>query len=286
MRWVGFGVGTAVAAVLSMQQAYAASPLVRAAESSVYLDLGAADTQYHEDLSPSDEESGLTGAARLGVSVLETLPSLHGLDFYAALESAAQVGTLNYTGQTEYFNGSSFAYAPYKTTDNAVFDRVEGRAGLGIPMGGGAESIPFLEAGYQIWSRNDKFDGGTQTENYHAALVGGGYKLDIPAGRLVLSATAEVDAIVAAGVTLQNFYGNNQNQDLGLGISPEERLELAADDALTQHFHLRFSTFVEHFTYVASKEQFIDYYGYPIYLQEPSSRTTQYGATVGFGFSF
>jgi len=285
MRWLGLGVGTAVAAVLSIQQAYAASPLIQAAESSVYLDAGGMDTQYHEDVSPADDESGFTGGFSLGASVLAPLPALHGLDLYALVDDSLSLGNLNYSGQIETYNGSSFGFTPFKTTDNAIFDRFEARTGLGIPMGG-AESIPFLAAGYQIWSRNDKFDGGTQTEIYHAALAGGGYKLDIPAGRVVLSATAEVDAIVGAGVTLQNFYGNNQNQTLGLGISPEERLELAADDALTSHLHLRLRAVVEHFTYVGSAPQEVSYYGFPVYVEEPSSMTTQYGADVGIGYSF
>ena len=276
MRLKALSVGTALAACLFVRPVLAASPAVSAAETSVNLSVGVMHTQYHEDLTPGDDESGVTPG--FGVSISALVPARPGdtasVDIYSALIYDFDAGNIGYSGHY------GLSGTPATATDHAVFNRVEARLGLGFPMIGGAESIPFLAGGYQAWNRNVDSPGAiANDEFYHAGLFGLGYKLDVPIGAgFVASGTGELLGLAGGGIT-----DNTTNTSGGFGVTPEERVELGLNDALSGRFHLFATAYWEHFNYAGTRPQS---FGYNYYLYEPFSTTTQFGANFGIGYSF
>jgi len=258
-----------------MRPAQAASPAVSAAETSVNISVGVMHTQYDEHLTPGDSESGVTPGFGVGISAL--LPARPGyagsVDIYSALMYDFDAGNIGYSGH--YLSSG----APASATDHAVFNRVEARLGLGFPMIGGAESIPFLAGGYQAWNRNIDSKGAIGTDEfYHSGLFGLGYKLDVPIGAgFVASGTGELLGLAGGGIT-----ANGTNFSGGFGVTPEERVELGLDDAVVGRFHLFAKAFWEHFNYSGTHPDSFGYY----YIYEPFSATTQFGANFGIGYSF
>ena len=158
-------------------------------------------TQYHENAAPGsgDDENGNTAGFGVGASVL--LPHLlvfPNVDLYAALNYDFSAGNLDYGGH--YL----FSGLPLQATDRAVFNRIEARFGLGFPLIGGLEPIPFIAGGYQAWNRNIENQGQIGTDEfYDSALLGGGVKLDVPlTPALVASVSAEALALIAGNVAL------------------------------------------------------------------------------------
>jgi opacity protein-like surface antigen len=246
---------------------------VRAAETNLNINFGAMHTQYHENLNPGDDENGFTGGGGVGASILAPERGLFlGADLYSALFLNLSAGNIAYGGH--YL----FSGLPVDATDRAVFINVEGRLGLGFPLIGGAEFIPFLTGGYQDWNRNIDLQGAIGTdEQYTAGLLGGGVKLDIPVGpTVVLSGTAEISALFAG-----HIVANGAGFSHGLGGSAEERLIFGADDDLHGPFHVFATADWEHFNYAGSKPGLNTYYFY-----EPLSTTTQFGVNVGAAYSF
>ena len=276
MRLKALSVGMTLAACVAVRPALAASPAVSAAETSVNLSVGVMNTQYHENLTPGDDESGTTPG--FGVSIGALLPTHPGyaasVDIYSALIYDFDAGNIGYSGH--YLVSG----APLTATDHAVFNRVEARLGLGFPLIGGAESIPFLAVGYQAWNRNIDPKGAIGTDEfYHSGLFGVGYRLDVPIGAgFVASGTGEVLALAGGGIT-----ANGANFSGGFGVTPEERVELGLNDAVSGRFHLFATAFWEHFNYSGTRPQS---YGYNYFLYEPFSTTTQFGANFGIGYSF
>jgi hypothetical protein len=271
MRLKALSVGMTLAACLAVRPAQAASPAVSAAETSINLSVGVMNTQYHENLTPGDDESGTTPG--FGVSIGALLPTHPGyaasVDIYSALIYNFDAGNIGYSGH--YLVSG----APLTATDHSVFNRVEARLGLGFPLIGGAESIPFLAAGYQAWNRTINGPGVTGTDEfYHSGLFGLGYKLDVPIGAgFVASGTGELLGLAGGGINGANWSG-------GFGVTPEERLELGLDDAAFGRFHLFVSAYWQHFNYSGTAPQ--SFY----YVYEPFSTTTQFGANFGIGYSF
>jgi hypothetical protein len=232
-------------------------------------------TQYHENITPGDDESGVTPG--FGVSISALVPAHPGyassVDIYSALLYDFDAGNIGYNGHY------ALSGAPVTATDRAVFNRLEARLGLGFPLMGGAESIPFLAAGYQAWNRNIDTNGAVGTDEfYHSGLFGVGYRLDVPIGAgLVASGTGEVFALAGGGIS-----ANTSNFSGSFGVTPEERVELGLNDAISGRFHLFATAFWEHFNYAGTRPQ--SYGDYVIY--EPFSTTTQFGANFGFGYSF
>jgi hypothetical protein len=242
-----------------------------AAESTISLSAGFMHTQYHENIveGAGDDENGFTYGLGAGVSGLIPNPVIRA-DLYTALQFDFDAGNITYGGH--YLFSGLPAYA----TDNAVFNRLEARLGVGLPLADNVELIPFVAGGYQAWNRNinQKNEIGTD-EFYRAGLMGGGVKLDVAASpRLVLSATAEALAVLGGG-TRANLFGLN----LEFGPSGEERVEFGADYAVTRPFHVFAKLDWEHFNYTGSKP---DVYGF----YEPLSTTTQFGANLGVEYSF
>jgi hypothetical protein len=276
MRFKAFSVGLSLGTCLAVQPAQGASPAVSAAETSVHLSVGVTHTQYHEDVVPGDDESGAIPG--FGVSVSALLPTrpadTSSVDIYSALIYNFDAGNIGYSGH--YLVSG----APASATDHAVFNRVEARLGLGFPMIGGMESIPFLAAGYQAWNRNIDSPGVPGTdESYHSGLFGLGYKLDVPIGSgFVASGTGELLGLAGGGIT-----DNSNNWSGSFGVTPEERVELGLDDAVFGRFHLFATAYWEHFNYSGTRPES---FGYNYYIYEPFSTTTQFGANFGIGYSF
>ncbi|MDE8347821.1 MAG: hypothetical protein POH28_16860, partial [Acidocella sp.] len=117
---------------------------VEAAETHLGINASFMHTQYHENLpeGTGDDENGLTAGFGVGASVL--LPE-HGLlnnaDYYAALKYDFAAGNLYYGG---HYLASGL---PASATDRAVFNRIEGRLGIGLPQKDGVMVIPFFAFG-------------------------------------------------------------------------------------------------------------------------------------------
>ncbi|HTJ90192.1 MAG TPA: hypothetical protein VL356_08460 [Acidocella sp.] len=276
MRFKALSVGLSLGACLAVQPAQGASPAVSAAETSVRLSVGVMHTQYHEHVVPGDDESGAIPG--FGVSVSALLPARSGdtssVDIYSALIYNFDAGNSGYSGH--YL----FSGAPASATDHAVFNRVEARLGLGFPMIGGMESIPFLAAGYQAWNRNISSAAGPGAdESYHSGLFGLGYKLDVPIGfGFVASGTGELLGLAGGGIT-----DNGNNWSGGFGVTPEERVELGLDHAVFGRFHVFATAYWQHFNYSGTPPES---FGYSYDVYEPFSTTTQFGANFGIGYSF
>jgi hypothetical protein len=254
---------------------------VLAAETNLNISGAFMHTQYHENFPPGsgDDENGYMAGFGVGASVL--LPHLlvfPNVDLYSALNYDFSAGNLDYGGH--YLSSG----LPVQATDRAVFNRIEARLGLGFPLIGGAELIPFIAGGYQSWNRNIENKGQIGTDEfYDTALLGGGVKLDVPlTPALVASASVEMLALIAGNVSF-----NNVNVNHGLGGSAEERAGLGLDYAVQGPFHVFADADWEHFNYAGNKPTSSTYSpacGCELY--EPLSTTTQFGVNLGVAYSF
>jgi hypothetical protein len=275
--------------------AYAGSPEinlhreVEAAETNLHISAGFMHTQYHENFEPGtgDDENGYTPGFEIGASLMQPDWALpwNG-DLYAALDYELNTGNLTYGGHTE--NLTTGEVQPYDTTDQATFNRIEARAGLGFALVHGMEITPYLAGGYQSWNRNiDNADSNVSggKEFYSAGLVGGGLLFDVPAtDKLVVSADAQVLALIAA-----NISNSDYNYSQSMGDSGEERLSLGLDDAIRGPFHVFMKGYWEHFNYAGNKPSLsglvmID--NEAVIVHEPLSTTTQFGVNIGMAYSF
>jgi hypothetical protein len=253
--------------------AMAAHQQIIAAETTVNASAAFMHTQYHENLpeGTGDDENGLSPGFGVGLSGLVPTPPL-GADLYTALNYDFSAGDITYGGHYLYSGLPAFA------TDNTVFNRIELRIGVGLPLVNGMELIPFAAGGYQAWNRNINQKGAIGTDEFYSAgLMGGGIRLDAAVQpRLVLSATAELLALAGGRVEFNSVGGGGN-----FGITPEERVELAADCDVSGRFHSFLKLYWEHFDYSGSKPSLHtpDFY-------EPLSTTTQFGANVGVAYSF
>jgi hypothetical protein len=253
--------------------ALAASPPVEAMETSIFLGGGLMHDQYHENITPGDEESGLTSELAAGGHVLVPAGGARAFDYYASLGYNYNPGSLAY-------NGHDMAGNPLRATDEATFNRVEARLGIGMALPGGSEVIPFLAGGYQQWNRVVQVNGSIgASETYRTALFGGGAKLDVPLTRnVVASGSAEILALAGGSIT-SNLPGIVISPG-NFGVTPEERVELGLDDALVGPLHIYAQAYFTHFTYSGTHPDATSQY------YEPSSETLQEGINLGFGYSF
>jgi hypothetical protein len=253
---------------------------VLAAETNLNISGTFMHTQYHENAAPGsgDDENGITGGFGVGASVLLPELAFANVDLYSALMYDFSAGNLDYGG---HYLASGL---PVQATDRAVFNRIEARFGLGFPLIGGAELIPFIAGGYQAWNRNISTKGQIGTDEfYDTALLGGGLKLDMPVtSALVVSASAEVLALVAGNVAINNVQISH-----GLGGSAEERVGLGLDYAVRGPLHVFGTVDWEHFNYAGNKPT-NSTYSAPCSCEyyEPLSSTVQFGANLGVAYSF
>jgi len=254
---------------------------VLAAETNLNISGAFLHTQYHENAQPGtgDDENGITGGFGVGASLL--LPRMlvfPNVDLYTALMFNFTAGNLTYGG---HYLVSGL---PAQASDRAVFDRIEARFGLGFPLIGGWEAIPFIAGGYQGWNRNIENKGQIGTDEfYNTGLVGAGLKLDLPlTPRLVASATAEAMALFAGNIAL-----NNVNINHGLGGSAQENADIGLDYAVSGPLHAFTTLSWSHFNYAGNKPTLSTYNAScSCEYFEPLSTTTQFGANVGVAYSF
>jgi len=251
--------------------ARASDPAIGAAETSVRLGLTAGYGSYEENISPQDTEAGGMVGATAGASALT--PSWFGgfgfPDLYADADYDFSAGFLHYSG-----NLQNPANTPYRTSDNAYYNTAIVRLGLGRPIPGGEEMIPYVAGGYQNWYRNDGGPNGV-SEFYQAGLVGAGLRFDVTASpMLVFSASAEGLAVIDGSVSApsQNFSGD-------FGTSAEERVGLDADYRLDQSWHAFAGLGVTHYNYTGSRPDAFGAY-------EPSSSTLRVNSIFGIAYGF
>jgi hypothetical protein len=275
MRLKYLSLGIALAGLFATSEAQGACPAVAAAETIVNINAAFTHTQYHENATEGtgDDESGYSPGFGVGASAL--LPVTRdpvGPDLYTSFAYDFSAGDLHYGGH--YL----FSGLPATATDNAVFNRIEARIGIGFPLIYGGESIPFITGGYQAWNRNDNQKGVIGSDEfYHTGFVGGGLKLDLPiTAAAVISLTGEVLGLVGGGVT-NNDFGISGN----FGPSGEQRVNFGVDYNVTGRLHLISNLYWEHFNYSGFKPT-ASSYG----LYEPLSTTTQFGGSIGVGYSF
>jgi hypothetical protein len=163
---------------------------------------------------------------------------------------------------------------PYQADDKAYYNTVIIRLGLGRPIEGGEELIPYIAGGYQNWYRNIGGSNGT-SEYYQAGLIGGGLRFDITENPMfVLSASAEGLAVIGGSVAApsQNFRGD-------FGTSAEERVGLDADYRLDDAWHAFAGLGLTHYNYTGSKPNGMGAY-------EPSSASLQINSMLGVAYGF
>jgi hypothetical protein len=270
LGFAALGMSVLAAAPALAQEMSSSHDEIKAAETNINISANFMHTHYSE--GEPDSENGFTPGFGVGGSVL--VPSaFQNIDLYSAFAYQFNAGSLNYDGH--YL----ISGLPVTATDNAVFNNIRGRLGLGFPLNGGAmEVIPYIAMGYQSWNRNINKTGAIGTDEfYSAASAGGGVKLDIPlTATIVASGSAELSGIFAAHV---------QSNTLGLGFdmgnSAQERVSLGLDDAVSGPIHLQASADLTHFNYAGSKPSASSYYFY-----EPLSTTTQVTVNLGVSYSF
>lgn len=210
MGWRRWGIGGVLAAVYAAAAA-AAPPEIGAAESSVRLGVSAGYAGLAGDASRYAAAGGIYG---LDASVGELTPnrilSWGAPDFYADVSEALQAAPDGRAG-------------PSNTTIV--------RLGLGWPIFGAAEFIPYVAGGYQSLSDKSRSAGLPWHED--AGLFGGGLKLAMTTGPfLVVSASAEGFATLGDGEAVPS-----QNFDAAPGAGTEERVSLDADYRLSAAWH-------------------------------------------------
>ena len=256
---------------LGVSAAQAADPGITAAETSAQLALTAGYSTYEENVFPQDTENGGLLGIKAGLSAL-TPSNLNAIglpDLYTGIEYDFSAGFLDYHG-----NLQTQGYPPYRAKDTDYYNTAIVRLGLGAPVREGLELIPYVAGGYQNWYRNIGGPAGVDAF-YQSGLIGGGIKLDLTAGpMLVLSASAESLAVIGAGISVpsQNFSGD-------FGSSAEERVSLDADYRITSAWHAFAGLGITHYEYAGSKPNAFGGY-------EPLSTTFQINSLFGIAYGF
>lgn len=210
MRCLWGLIGVAVA-VVSAACARAAPPAINAAESTVRLGVSAGFTGLGGGSLRYATSGGYGLDASIGALVPNRTLSWGAPDIYAGVADAAITGTAG---------GDS------PSSNTAIV-----RLGLGWPVSGAAELIPYVAGGYQGLSYQREPGGVAWHQD--AGLLGGGLKIDVTPGPLwVVSARAEGFAVLGgtASVASQDF-------DTALGSGAEERVSLDADYRLRGAWH-------------------------------------------------
>ncbi len=251
--------------------ALAADGAISAAETTVRLGLTGGYGAYSESVVPQDTESG--GLVGGSVSASALIPSAFGNfglpDLYTNAGYDFSAGFLRYHGNLQDAVGT-----PYQADDHAFYNTAIVRLGLGHPMSGHGEVIPYVAGGYQNWYRNIGGPDGVGAF-YQAGLVGGGMRFDVaPNPLLVLSASAEGFAVIGGTINApsENFSGD-------FGTSAEERVGLDADYRLDHSWHAFAGLGVTHYNYTGSKPGANGLY-------EPLSSTLQINSMFGVAYGF
>ncbi len=267
--WATFSVGVLLLGMLASAQA--ANPAISAAESSAQLALTAGYSGYEENVFPQDTENGALLGFHAGVSALSPsgLGAIGLPDLYSAIGYDFSAGFLGYHG-----NVQTAGYPPYHAEDTDYYNTAMVRLGLGRPLEGGAEIIPYIAGGYQNWYRNIGGQAG-YNEFYQSGLIGGGIKLDFSSNPLLVwSVSAESLAEIGAGI-----LAPSQDFSADFGSSAEERVSLDADYRFTNAWHAFAGLGITHYEYTGSKPNASGSY-------EPLSTTFQINSMFGISYGF
>lgn len=227
---------------------------------------------YQENITkvPADSETGFMPGFTLGTSFLGSVYGVNNL--YADIHYTRDSGAIAY-------KGSLNTGAVYDTTDNSTTNRVVGRVGVAFPVASNVVLTPYVAGGYQEWNRNLTGQYG-YSENYSSGLVGvGGLAQYSPMNRVVLTANANIEAIVGGGMTPSNvpLYGNTLGS-ASFQTSGEENLGVSANYEFAPSWSVFAGLKYTHFTYTGGALM----HG----ATEPSSATNLFGVTTGIAYNF
>ncbi|MDE8349891.1 MAG: hypothetical protein POG74_10485 [Acidocella sp.] len=245
--------------VFAATGARAADTAIMAAESTVRIGIDAGYGQYQEGSPLSASGTGALvgatlGASRLGFGAYR--------DAYADVEYDFSAGFMNGHGQAVPVHGTN--------TYNTVIVRL----GLGVPLLGGAEVIPYVAGGYQTWNH---VGGGAQFygANYQAGLIGGGLRLDLTAGpAFVVSASVEGLAVIGGSITVPSEAASGASS-----TSAQERVSLDADYRLNSTWHAFAGLGLTHYSFTGGRAA-----NFGSLL--PGANSLQVSSTFGVAYGF
>jgi hypothetical protein len=246
---------------------------IRAADNNISAAFNDTNMNYQENIStlPADSETGFMPGFTLGTSFLGSVYGINNL--YADVHYTRNSGAIAYKGSLS--NG-----AVYNGTDNATTNRVSARFGMAFPVAHNVAVIPYVAGGYQQWSRNIAGQFG-YSENYSTGLVGvGGLAQYTPMRNVVLTANANIEALVGGGMTPSGvpgvpsgYYGSTSFKTSG-----EQNLGVSANYEFAPSWSVFAGLKYTHFTYTGGPLN----YG----AKEPSSATNLFGVDTGIAYNF
>jgi hypothetical protein len=229
---------------------WAAVPAIDAAETSVRLGgIAGYGSFLGSALNSGEPSEGLLGVTA-GLSDLTSSegPGLWFPDLYADAAYTFTYGTSDSRPRWVYRSRTPFALHDNDYRNTAIV-----RLGVGMPMGGATEAIPYVAAGYESWSRRVSGPGG-YGGFYQSELLGGGLRFDVAtSSTFIVSASAEGFAMIGgSGSELsQDFTGD-------FGTNAEERVSLDADYRLSRTWHAYAGLGINHLEYTRPKADAFD----------------------------
>jgi hypothetical protein len=225
--------------------------------------------RYKADDSETGWMPGFEAKYSLMGDYFNSLPS----DMYFAVHYQLNSGNIAYKGALS--NGSI-----YDGTDSATTSRVIARIGKGFQLSNAMMLTPYIAGGYQDWNRHLLGSSG-YTEDYRSGLVGAGAMFQYAATqRLVLTANAEMLALVGAGMTPHHVPGLAPGSlgSASFGTSGEEKVGADADYRIYSKWHLYGGLSYTHFNYTGGSLN--------LGAREPLSSTSLFSMDAGIGYQF
>ena len=261
-----------VSGIASAANANSVNGSILSADNNISAAFNDTNMNYQENITkmPADSETGFMPGFTLGTSFLGSVYGVSNL--YADIHYTRDSGAIAY-------KGSLNTGAVYDTTDNSTTNRVVGRVGVAFPVASNVVLTPYVAGGYQEWNRNLTGQYG-YSENYSSGLVGvGGLAQYSPMNRVVLTANANIEAIVGGGMTPSNvpLYGNTLGT-ASFQTSGEENLGVSANYEFAPSWSVFAGLKYTHFTYTGGALL----HG----AVEPSSATNLFGVDTGIAYNF
>lgn len=258
--------------IASAADANSVNGSILSADNNISAAFNDTNMNYQENITkmPADSETGFMPGFTLGTSFLGSVYGVSNL--YADIHYTRDSGAIAY-------KGSLNTGAVYNTTDNSTTNRVVGRVGVAFPVASNVVLTPYVAGGYQEWNRNLTGQYG-YSENYSSGLVGvGGLAQYSPMNHVVLTANANIEAIVGGGMTPSNvpLYGNTLGT-ASFQTSGEENLGVSANYEFAPSWSVFAGLKYTHFTYTGGALL----HG----AVEPSSATNLFGVTTGIAYNF
>ena len=259
--------------IASAANANSVNGSILSADNNISAAFNDTNMNYQENIStmPADSETGFMPGFTLGTSFLGSVYGVNNL--YADIHYTRDSGSIAYKGSLS--NG-----AVYDGTDNATTNRVVARVGVAFPVASSVVLTPYVAGGYQEWSRNLAGPAG-YSENYTSGLVGvGGLAQYSPMNRVVLTANANIEALVGGGMTPSGVpgYPNGYFGSTSFKTSGEENLGVSANYEFAPSWSVFAGLKYTHFTYTGGALL----HG----AAEPSSATNLFGVDTGIAYNF